>query len=79
MIEVTESELIENFSQNLSLLRHKRIPPVTQQQLALRLHVGRGLIAKYEGGILLPPVCLAFNMARYFNVTMEDLFADWDS
>ena len=72
---ITEAEMTQLFSRNLKLLRNGRIPPISQQQLARRLHVDRGLIAKYESGLLLPSACLAFNMARYFNIPMESLMA----
>lgn len=71
---ITEAEMTQLFSRNLKLLRNGRIPPISQQ-LARRLHVDRGLIAKYESGLLLPSACLAFNMARYFNIPMESLLA----
>lgn len=73
---ITETEMIQLFSRNLKLLRNGRTPPVSQQQLANRLHVDRGLIAKYESGLLLPSACLAFNMAHYFNIPMESLLAE---
>lgn len=34
-----------------------------------------GLIAKYECGLLLPPVHLAFLISRYFKIPMEALLA----
>lgn len=73
---VTEPELTTCFSRNLRQLRNGRTPPVTQQQLAGRLHVNRGLIAKYETGLSLPSICLALNLARYFNTTVERLFTE---
>lgn len=73
MNDITETEMTQRFSHNLKQLRYLRTPPVTQQQLANRLHVDRGLIAKYERGMLLPSVCLAFNMARFFDISMEKL------
>lgn len=73
---VTEAEMTNSFSRNLKQLRSRRTPPLTQQQLALRLHVGRGLIAKYECGLLLPSVCFALNLARYFGTTVERLFTE---
>lgn len=76
---ITEKEMINYFSQNLKQLRSRRTPPVTQQQLATRLHVDRGLIAKYESGLLLPSVCLALNLAHYFDTTVESLFTEqWE-
>lgn len=73
---ITEVEMTQHFSQNLKLLRNGRTPPISQQQLANRLHVDRGLIAKYESGLLLPSACLAFNIARYFKIPMESLLAE---
>lgn len=73
---ITEVEMTQHFSQNLKLLRNGRTPPISQQQLANRLHVDRGLIAKYESGLLLPSACLAFNIARYFKISMESLLAE---
>lgn len=73
---ITETEVTQHFSRNLKLLRNGRTPPLSQQQLANRLHVDRGLIAKYESGLLLPSVCLAINIARYFKIPMESLLAE---
>lgn len=73
---VTEKEMTNSFSRNLKQLRNRRTPPMTQQQLAARLHVDRGVIAKYESGLLLPPVCFALNLARYFDTTVECLFTE---
>ena len=64
MNDITEQEMTRYFSNNLRLLRNGRTPPISQQQLANQLHVDRGLIAKYECGLLLPPVHLAFLISR---------------
>ena len=64
MNDITEQEMTRYFSNNLRLLRNGRT-----------LHVDRGLIAKYECGLLLPPVHLAFLISRYFKIPMEALLA----
>lgn len=71
---ITEPEMKQYFSRNLKKLRNGRTPPISQQQLADRLHVDRGLIAKYESGLMLPSICLAVNIARCFDTTVEHLF-----
>ena len=75
MNDITEQEMTRYFSNNLRLLRNGRTSPISQQQLANQLHVDRGLIAKYECGLLLPPVHLAFLISRYFKIPMEALLA----
>lgn len=70
---ITEKDLRRGFSRNLKNLRNLSKPPISQQQLANCLHIDRTLIAKYENGSLLPSVCTAVNMARYFKISVEAL------
>jgi putative transcriptional regulator len=47
---------------------------MTQEILADRLEVSRQTISSLESGRYNPSVLLAFKLARFFNVTIEELF-----
>lgn len=47
---------------------------MTQEMLADRLEVSRQTIGALENGRYNPSILLAFKIARFFNVTIEDLF-----
>ncbi len=47
---------------------------MTQEILADRLEVSRQTIGSLESGRYNPSILLAFKLARFFNVTIEELF-----
>ena len=47
---------------------------MTQEVLADRLEVSRQTISSLESGRYNPSILLAFKLARFFNVTIEELF-----
>ena len=47
---------------------------MTQEDLARRVGVTRQMIIAIENGKYLPPLRLAFKLAKVFNVSIEDLF-----
>jgi putative transcriptional regulator len=47
---------------------------VTQEQLAAALRVSRQTIGSLENGRYNPSIILAFKIARYFNLYIEDIF-----
>ncbi len=47
---------------------------ITQEILADRLEVSRQTIGSLEGGRYNPSILLAFKLARFFDVTIEELF-----
>jgi putative transcriptional regulator len=47
---------------------------MTQQDLADRLSVTRQTIIALEAGRYAPSLLLALRMAKFFNVTVEDIF-----
>ena len=47
---------------------------MTQEMLADRLEVSRQTINSLESGRYNPSILLAFKLARFFNVTIEELF-----
>ena len=49
---------------------------MTQQQLAAALGVSRQTIGSLENGRYNPSILLAFKIARYFGLTIEDIFID---
>jgi putative transcriptional regulator len=47
---------------------------ITQEDLADRLEVSRQTIGSLEGGRYNPSIQLAFKLARFFRVTIEEMF-----
>lgn len=47
---------------------------ITQEQLARDLEVSRQTIGSLENGRYNPSILLAFRIARYFHLTIEDIF-----
>jgi putative transcriptional regulator len=47
---------------------------ITQEQLAAALRVSRQTIGSLENGRYNPSIILAFKIARYFNLSIEDIF-----
>lgn len=47
---------------------------ITQEQLANILEVSRQTIGSLENGRYNPSILLAFKIARYFHVKIEDIF-----
>ncbi|MDD5486087.1 MAG: helix-turn-helix transcriptional regulator [Dehalococcoidales bacterium] len=47
---------------------------LTQEMLADRLEVSRQTIGALENGRYNPSILLAFKLARFFNVNIEELF-----
>ena len=56
----------------LELLRKER--GVKQEDLASALEVSRQTIGSLENGRYNPSILLAFKIARYFGVTIEEVF-----
>ena len=47
---------------------------ISQEELAAALEVSRQTIGSLERGRYNPSILLAFKIARYFDLTIEDLF-----
>ena len=47
---------------------------IKQEELAISLEVSRQPIGSLENGRYNPSILLAFKIARYFNVSIEDIF-----
>ena len=47
---------------------------IKQDELAISLEVSRQTIGSLENGRYNPSILLAFKIARYFNVSIEDIF-----
>ena len=47
---------------------------INQEELALALEVSRQTIGSLENGRYNPSILLAFKIARYFGMTIEDIF-----
>lgn len=57
---------------NLKKLRKKK--GLRQEDLAVELEVSRQTIGAIENGRYNPSILLAFKIARYFGVSIEDIF-----
>lgn len=60
------------FENRLEEIRKAR--GVTQEELAASLEVSRQTIGSLENGRYNPSILLAFKIARYFQMTIEDIF-----
>ena len=49
---------------------------LTQEELAAALEVSRQTIGSLENGRYSPSLTLAFKIARYFHMTIEEIFDD---
>ena len=47
---------------------------IKQEELAAALEVSRQTIGSFENGRYNPSIILAFKLARYFNMSIEDIF-----
>ena len=47
---------------------------LSQEELALTMEVSRQTISSLENGRYNPSILLAFKLARYFEVSIEDIF-----
>ena len=47
---------------------------IKQEELAAALEVSRKTIGSLENGRYNPSIILAFKLARYFNMSIEDIF-----
>lgn len=59
------------FAQNLKALRQAK--GFSQEQLAVRLHVVRQTISKWEKGLSVPDAALLLRLAEVLNVPVSDL------
>ena len=56
----------------------RRQHAIRQEDLAQALGVSRQTVISLEKGKYNPSLALAFKLARYFNLTIEDIFDDSD-
>jgi putative transcriptional regulator len=55
----------------------RAIHNITQEQLAEKLGVTRQTVIAIESDKYLPSLALAFNLSRFFNCKIEDLFVSF--
>ena len=71
-----ESELSvrkeDDVKNHLEVLRKAR--GIKQEELAEAMEVSRQTIGSLESGRYNPSILLAFKLARYFNLSIEDIF-----
>lgn len=56
------------------LERIRKANKISQEELAEILEVSRQTIGSLENGRYNPSITLAFKIARYFNMTIEEIF-----
>lgn len=61
-----------HFENRLEEIRKKK--GITQEELAASLEVSRQTIGSLENGRYNPSILLAFKIARYFQMSIEDIF-----
>ena len=72
-VNFTFCKEVQNLVKNrLEELRRDR--GISQEQLAEVLEVSRQTIGSLENGRYNPSIILAFKIARYFNMSIEDIF-----
>lgn len=74
--QLTEEEMRQILSVNLSYLRKSNRWHLSQKTLAKILQVPRKAIMNYESGKVLPPTYITYRMALYFCCTMEELLTE---
>lgn len=52
----------------------RKLKGIKQEELALALEVSRQTIGSLENGRYNPSIILAFKIAKYFNMSIEDIF-----
>ena len=52
----------------------RKLKGITQEELAEALEVSRQTIGSLEKGRYNPSIILAFKLARFFSLTVEDIF-----
>jgi len=52
----------------------RKLNNITQEELAAALEVSRQTIGSLENGRYNPSITLAFKIARYFDLSIEDIF-----
>ena len=62
------------YSLNNRLEEIRKQRQVTQEELATALEVSRQTISSLEKGRYNPSIILAFKIARYFNMSIEEIF-----
>ena len=70
---------VDNFPREVSELENRirnlrELFGFTQQDLAEKVHVSRQTIISLENGKYNPSIFLAYNIAKTFNMTIEDVF-----
>ena len=63
--------MMNYFAHNLKALRLEK--GLTQPQLAKDLNVSKGMISFWENGVYEPTATNIINVAKYFNISIDDL------
>lgn len=62
------------FAQNLKMLRKSQ--KLSQQQIAEKTGIARSMISDYENGKKEPTLSVLDKLAKYFDLTLEELVYD---
>lgn len=52
----------------------RKLNKITQEELAIALEVSRQTVSSLEKGRYNPSIILAFKIAKYFDMTIEEIF-----
>ncbi len=72
MESILSIERSENLLNRLEEIRKQR--GIKQEELAIALEVSRQTIGSLENGRYNPSIILAFKIARYFDMSIEEIF-----
>lgn len=71
---IIKQEVANTLSDNLFILRKRK--RVTLREMAKNVSVTYQALSYYERGLRTPSLFVAAELAKYFGVTLEDLFDD---
>lgn len=72
ILSIIQKKGVRGMKNRLDALRKER--GLRQEELAEALEVSRQTIGSLENGRYNPSILLAFKIARYFGLTIEDIF-----
>jgi putative transcriptional regulator len=72
MLSILKKGMVVEMKNRLEEIRKQR--GIRQEELAAALEVSRQTIGSLENGRYNPSITLAFKIARYFNMKIEEIF-----
>lgn len=69
--KISKLRLMNYFAKNLKILRKEK--GLSQPELAKELNVSKGMISFWENGIYEPTASNIISIAKFFDITIDDL------